>query len=98
MKKEERKLMKSKKGAGTDIISTPLPPGTLYVVCLNKPLINLWAMHDRNSSDYSTAPLPDRSSVYQQSDNAMSKDDRVQGILSPEDEMLLYNEGLTDYY
>jgi hypothetical protein len=98
MKKDERKLMKSKKGTGADIISTPLPPGTLYVVCLNKPLINLWAMHDRNSSDYSTTPLPKSSSVYQHSNNALSKDDKVQGILSPEDEMLLYNEGLTDYY
>jgi hypothetical protein len=98
MKKDDLKLLKSKKGSGMDIPSTPLPPGTLYVVCLNKPLINLWAMHDRNSSDYSTTPLPNRSSVYQHSNNASNKDDRIPGILSPEDEMLLYNDGLTDYY
>lgn len=91
-------LMKSIKGKGEDITSKPLPPGTLYVVCLNKPLIDLWKVNNRFANDYY-----DASETYFSPDHATLKssfvnDDRISVMLSLEDEMLLYNEGLTDYY
>jgi hypothetical protein len=36
--KNKLKLLKSVKGTGKDQPSKALPPGTLYVVCKNKPL------------------------------------------------------------
>jgi len=93
--KNNSKDLQSIKGSGTDIPSKPLPPGTLYVVCLNKPLIDLWAMSDRYTYDTSVTY---RSSVHTSLNSHLQNDDKVPVMLSPEEEMLLYNEGLTDWY
>jgi hypothetical protein len=96
--KKNQELLKSIKGKNTDTPSKPLPPGTLYVVCLNKPLIDLWATSDHNTNDYYDSSTPYSSSVYLNSDDALLRTDNIPVILSPEEEMLLYNEGLTEYY
>lgn len=96
--KNELTMLKSIKGTGKDLVSKPLPPGTLYVVCLNKPLIDLWAVNNRYAGDYNdTSVMPQKPSVYSTPESSLQGDDRIQGILSPEDEMLLYNDGLSDY-
>lgn len=93
--KNNSKNLQSIKGSGTDIPSKPLPPGTLYVVCLNKPLIDLWAMSDRNAYDTS---VTNRSMFHTSLNSHLQIDDKIPVILSSEEEMLLYNEGLTDWY
>ena len=93
--KNNPKDLQSIKGSGMDLPSKPLPPGTLYVVCLNKPLIDLWAMSDRNMYD---TPVTKRSSAHTSLNSHLQSDDKIPVMLSPEEEMLLYNEGLTDWY
>jgi hypothetical protein len=92
------KLLTPIKGKNIDIVSKPLPPGTLYVLCLNKPLINLWAMNDSYSNDHYDTSSPYSSSIYKNSETASQSEDRIPVMLSPEEEMLLYNDGLTDLY
>ena len=96
--KNDQTNLKSIKGTGTDHPAKPLPPGSLYVVFLNKPLIDLWAITDLNANDYCDTTLPARTSAYLRSNSAFRSDDRIPVILSEEEEMLLYNEGLFDYY
>lgn len=96
--KNDNKMLNSIKGMGEDLPSKPLPPGTLYVVCLNKPLIELWKVNNRFTNGYYES-----SESYMSPDHATQKssflnDDRIHGMLSLEDEMLLYNDGLSDYY
>jgi hypothetical protein len=79
-----------------DFPAKPLPPGTLYVVFVNKPLIDLWAITDLHANDYCGSALPGRTTAYVKSNSALNSDDRVPVILSQEEEMLLYNEGLFD--
>jgi hypothetical protein len=96
--KKNQKLLKSVKGKTMDQVSKPLPPGTLYVVCLNKPLIDLWAIKDRYSNDYFDNSVESRASIDTRSISPLYRDDRVPVMLTPEEEMLLYNEGLSDNY
>ena len=96
--KKDQTILKSIKGTGTDLPAKPLLPGSLYVVFLNKPLIDLWAITDLNANDYYDSSLPARTSAYLISKSTLLSDDRIPVILSEEDEMLLYNEGLFDYY
>ena len=96
--KNDQTILKSIKGTGTDLPAKPLPPGSLYVVFLNKPLIDLWAITDISANDYYDTSLPARTSAYLRSNSSLHSDDRIPVILSEEDEMLLYNEGLFDYY
>lgn len=94
--KKNLKLVKSSKENGKDVVSKPLPPGTLYVVCLNRPLIELWALNNQITNDYYDSPEPKQTSFYATS---ISRDnDNVPFMLSPEDELLLYNEGLSENY
>ena len=96
--KNELTMLKSIKGTGKDLVSKPLPPGTLYVVCLNKPLIDLWSVNNRYAGDYyDTSVISPKPSVYSTPESSLQSDDGIPGILSPEDEMLLYNEGFSDY-
>jgi len=96
--KDNLKLIKSKKGSGKDTHSKALPPGTLFVVFRNKPLIDLWAISNLYPDDYYDKNVPAGSSVYTTSDSSLCGDDRIPVMLSPEDAMLLYNEGLSEYY
>jgi len=96
--KDGFKLLKSIKGTGKDQPSKAVPPGALYVVCLNKPLIELWALSDRYTNDYYDNTLRYRASVYTQSNSSLQSDDRIPVILSPDDEMMLYNDELSGYY
>ena len=79
-----------------DLPAKPLLPGSLYVVFLNKPLIDLWAITDLYANDYYDSTLPARTNAYLKSNSALHCDDRVPVMLSQEEEMLLYNEGLFD--
>ena len=83
---------------GEDIPSKPLPPGTLYVVCLNKPLIDLWKVNNRFTNDYYDASETCLSPDYATSKSSFVNDDRIPVMLSLEDEMLLYNDGLTEFF
>ncbi len=74
------------------------PSSKLYVICLNKPLIELWAMADRYTPDYYDTTERYKASVYSKPGPGVKSDDSIQGLLSPDDEMMLYNEGLTEYY
>ncbi len=94
--KNDQKNLKSIKGAGKDLPAKPLAPGSLYVVFLNKPLIDLWAITDLYRNDYYDAALSARTNSYLKSNSAMYSDDSIPGILSQEDEMMLYNEGFFD--
>jgi hypothetical protein len=96
--KNDLKLLKSIKGTGKDQPSKAVPPGTLYVICLNKPLIDLWAISDRYTNDYYDNTLRYRASVYTKSNTSLHSDDRIPVILSPDDEMMLYNDELSEYY
>ncbi len=96
--KNNLKLLKSLKETEKHQPSKALPPGTLYVVCLNKPLIELWALSDRYTNDYYDNTLRYKESVYTRSNSSLHSDDRIPGILSPDDEMLLFNDGLSEYY
>ena len=91
-------LMKSIKGMGEDLPSKPLPPGTLYVVCLNKPLIDLWKVNNRFTNGYYDTSETCLSPAYATAKPSFQNDDRISVMLSLEDEMLLYNDGLSDYY
>lgn len=75
-----------------------LPPCKLYVVCLNKPLIDLWAISDRYTNDYYDNTLRYKASVYAKSNSSLHSDDRIPVILSPDDEMMLFNDGLSENY
>ena len=94
--KNDQTNLKSIKGTGKDLTAKPLPPGSLYVVFLNKPLIDLWAITDLYANDYYDSSLPARTSAYLKSSSSLHTDDRIPVILSQEDEMLLYNEGYFD--
>ena len=96
--KNDLKLLKSIKGTGKDQPSKAVPPGTLYVICLNKPLIELWALSDRYTNDFYDNTLRYKASVYSQSNSTLQSDDRIPLILSPDDEMMLYNDELSEYY
>lgn len=96
--KEDLKLVKSVKENTQDIVSKPLPPGTLFVVCLNKPLIELWSMKESYSDDLYDYPATGQKSVYSISDSGVKNSDHVPYMLSPEDELLLFNEGLSENY
>ena len=96
--KNDLKLLKSKQGAGNGQTSKEPQPCKLYAICLNRPLIDLWAMADRYTDDYYDNTLRYRASVYTKSKSALKSDDCIPVILSPDDEMMLYNEGLTEYY
>jgi hypothetical protein len=96
--KNDLKLLKSIKGTGKDQPSKSVSPGALYVICLNKPLIELWALSDRYTNDYYDNTLRYRASVYTQSNSSLQSDDRIPVILSPDDEMMLYNDELSGYY
>lgn len=92
------KLMKSVKGKGEDLPSKPLPPGTLYVVCLNIPLIDLWKINNRLTNGFYETSETYMSSDYATKKSNFLNDDRLADMLSLEDEMLLYNDGLLDFY
>lgn len=94
--KNEHETLKSIKGNGQDLPAKPLPPGTLYVVFVNKPLIELWAIAHVHANDNYDAALAGRTTAYVKSNSALNSDDRIPVILSQEEEMLLYNEGLFD--
>ena len=94
----KNKFLKSIKGTGKDKPSKAQPPATLYVVCLNKPLIELWALSDRYNNDYYDNTLRYKASVYTRSNSSLNSDDRIPVILSADDEMMLYNDGLSEYY
>lgn len=94
--KNDKTILKSIKGTGKDLPAKPLLPGSLYVVFLNKPLIDLWAITDLYRNDYYDSTLPARTTAYLKSNSSFHNDDRVPVILSQEEEMLLYNEGLFD--
>lgn len=96
--KNDLKLLKSIKGTGKDQLSKAVPPSTLYVICLNKPLIDLWALSDRYTNDYYDNTLRYKASVYTRSNSSLHNDDRIPVILSPDDEMMLYNDELSEYY
>jgi hypothetical protein len=96
--KDKRKLLKTKQGSGKEKLSKERSPAKLYAVCLNKPLIELWAMSDRYSNDYYDTSERYKGSVYAKSFSSLKSDDRIPVILSPDDEMMLYNEGLSEYY
>ena len=96
--KNDLKLLKSIKGTAKDQPSKPVPPGTLYVVCLNKPLIELWALSDRYTNDYYDNTLRYKASIYTRSDSSLKSDDSIPVILSADDEMMLYNDELSEYY
>ncbi len=96
--KNDIKNLKSIKGMGEDLPSKPLPPGTLYVICLNKPLIELWKVNNRFANGYYESSEAYMSPDYATQKSSFLKDDRIHGMLSLEDEMLLYNDGLSDYY
>jgi hypothetical protein len=91
-------LLKSKKGTGKEQLSKEIPSCKLYVVSLNKPLIDLHAMSDPYSNDYYDTNLRYKASVYTKSIYASNSDDRIPVILSADDEMMLYNEGLSENY
>ncbi len=91
-------MLKSIKGTAKDQPSKSVPPGTLYVVCLNKPLIELWAISDRYTNDYYDNTLRYKASVYTRSDSSLKSDDRIPVILSPDDEMMLFNDELSEFY
>ena len=90
--------LKSIKGTAKDQPSKPVPPGTLYVVCLNKPLIELWAISDRYNNDYYDNTLRYKASVYTRSGSSSKTDDRIPVILSADDEMMLFNDELSEFY
>ena len=96
--KEDLTLIKSGPDTGKNKLSAEKPPCKLYAVCLNKPLIELWAMSDLYNREYCDTDLQYRTSVYTKSITDLYRDDRIPGMLSPDDEMMLYNEGLSDYY
>ena len=96
--KNDLKLLKSKKGTGNSETSKELPPCKLYAICLNKPLIDLWAMADLYTDDYYDTTVRYRASVYTKSKSSLKSDDCIPVLLSPDDEMMLYNEGLAEYY
>lgn len=96
--KNNLKLLKSKKSAPEEKPLKQPPPGKLYAVCLNKPLIELWALTDRYNNDYYDTSVRYKASVYTKSNYPLLSDDRIPVILSPDDEMMLYNEGLSEYY
>lgn len=96
--KKDLEIFKSIKGMGEDLPSKPLPPGTLYVVCLNKPLIDLWKVNNRQTNGYYESSESNMSWDYASQKSSFPKDDRILGMLSPEEEMLLFNDGLSDNY
>lgn len=96
--KNDLKNLKPIKGMGEDKPSKPLPPGTLYVVCMNRPLINLWKLNNRYTCDYYDTTETNLMSDYAVPRSSFQKDDRVSAMLSLEEEMLLYNDGLSDNY
>jgi hypothetical protein len=96
--KDYLKLLKSNNVAGKSWPSKELPPGTLYVACLNRPLIDLWAITDSYTNNNYDSSVPFTSSVYSASGSHSPYDDRIPNILSPYDVMMLYNDGLTEYY
>ena len=91
-------LLKSKKNTGKTDLSREVPACKLYVVSLNKPLIDLHAISDPYSNDYFDTNTRYRASIYTKSISALNSDDRIPVILSEDDEMMLYNEGLSEYY
>jgi len=90
--------VKTKKTSGKCKPSTEMQPCKLYAVCLNKPLIDLWVLTDRYNNDYYDTTLRYKGSVYSRAIPAIPGDDRIPVILSPDDEMMLYNDGLCEYY
>ena len=94
--KNDKTILKPIKGEGKDLPAKPLMPGSLYVVFLNKPLIDLWAITDLYRNDYYDAALPARTNSYLKSNSGFRSDDSIPGMLSQEDEMMLYNEGFFD--
>jgi hypothetical protein len=96
--KNDLKSLKSIKGTCKENSSKAAPPGTLYVVFLNKPLIDLWEISDRYTSDYYDNTLRYRASVYTKSNSSLHSDDRIPVILSPDEEMMLFNEGFSENY
>ena len=90
--------VRKKKAAGKSKPSTEMPPCKLYAICLNKPLIDLWVLTDRYNNDYYDTTLRYKGSVYSRAIPAIPGDDRIPVILSPDDEMMLYNDGLCEYY
>jgi hypothetical protein len=96
--KKDLKLLKSKQAICTNEPSKKTPPSKLYAICLNRPLIDLWAMTDRYTNDYYDTTVRYRASVYTKSKSSLKSDECISVILSPDDEMMLYNEGLAEYY
>jgi hypothetical protein len=90
--------IQSKKVGGKNKSSANMLPNKLYAVCLNKPLIELWVLTDRYNNDYYDTTLRYKGSVYSRLSPAIPGDDRIPVILSPDDEMMLYNDGLCEYY
>ena len=91
-------LLKSKKVAGKEQLSKEVPTCKLYVVSLNKPLIDLGSITDPYNKEYYDTTVQYRASVYTKSNSVLHSEDRIPVILSPDDEMMLYNEGLSEYY
>jgi hypothetical protein len=96
--KGELKLIKSKKGSLKKQSAVEKLPCKLFAVCLNRPLIELWALAEKNSGDHTDADLQYSASVYTKSHALLHHDDRIPVLLSTDDMMMLYNEGLSDYY
>jgi len=89
-------VLKSIKGTAKEQPSKSVPP--LYVVCLNKPLIELWAISDRYTNDYCDNTMRYKASVYTRSGSSLKSDDRIPVILSADDEMMLFNDDLSEFY
>ena len=90
-------LLKSKKNSGKPNLSGEVPSCKLYVVSLNKPLIDLHAINDPYTHEYFDTNARYRASVYTKPMSALNSDDRIPFILSEDDEMMLYNEGLSEF-
>ena len=89
-------LLKSEKITGKKEPAKELSASKLHVVCVNKPLIDLWAITRPYTNDYYDTAAPYRASVYTKSNSVLNSDDRIPVILSPDEEMMLYNEGLSE--
>lgn len=94
--KNDLKNLKPIKGRGEDLVSNPLPPGTMYVVCLNTPLINLWKLNNFYLNESYDSKDASFISGFSKNGSFIQNEDRVYDMLTLEEELLLYNDGLSD--
>jgi hypothetical protein len=94
--KNDIKNLKPIKGRGEDLVANPLPPGTMYVVCLNTPLINLWKLNNFYSNESYNSNDASFISGFSKQGSFILNEDRVYDMLTLEEELLLYNDGLSE--